>query len=86
VAVGRLILKEPGLPGVYRVRKTYLCQPIRGKAKPGHEPELEAACAYAISEVRWFDLQDVEAWDMDLQEDQITYGQVMKIREALGYI
>jgi 8-oxo-dGTP diphosphatase len=86
VAVGKLILDEPGLPGVYRVRKTYLCRPISGKAQPGHEPELGGAGDYTISEVRWFNLQDAEAWDTDLQQDQITYRQVMKIREALGYI
>lgn len=87
VVVEGLILDEPGSPGeVYRVRKTYLCRPIGGKAQPGYEPEIEAAADYAISEVRWFDLQDEEAWDEELRQDRITFRQVIKIRQALGYI
>jgi 8-oxo-dGTP diphosphatase len=86
VAVERLILDEPDLPGeVYKVRKTFLCRPIGGEARPGSEPEPQAANAYAISEVRWFDMRQVETWNEDLRRNQITFRQVLKIRDTLGY-
>ena len=86
VAVEGLILDEPGLPGeIYKVRKTFLCRPTGGEAQPGSEPEPQAANNYAISEVRWFDMRQVETWDEELRRNQITFRQVMKIREALGY-
>lgn len=86
VIVGELVLDEPGLSGeVYKVRKTYLCRPVSGEARPGIEPEEEAASSYAIVQVRWFDLRQVDAWNEDLRRDPITYRQVMTIRRALGY-
>jgi 8-oxo-dGTP pyrophosphatase MutT (NUDIX family) len=86
VAVERLLLDEPGHPdGVYKRRKTYLCRPLSGEAAPGVEPEEEAAAEYAIGEVRWFDLRRHEAWDRDLRADPITFPQLMRIRDALGY-
>lgn len=86
VEVLGLLLDEPGSPdGPYLRRKTYLCRPIGGEAKPGYEPELDAASSYAISEVRWFDMRDISGWDQLLANDPITYPQMERIREELGY-
>lgn len=87
VRVERLLLDQPAHPdGVYQRYKTYLCVPIAGRAQPGYEPEPDAARAYAISEVAWFDLRDETAWEPLLRRDSITYPQVRCIREALGYL
>jgi 8-oxo-dGTP diphosphatase len=86
VAIDRLLFDEPGHPqGAYAWRKTYLCRPMSGTANPGYEPESDAAATYSISEVRWFDLRDETDWDEDLLQDPITYPQMMRLREALGY-
>lgn len=86
VEVHRLLLDEPGSPGgPYLRRKTYLCVPIGGEPTPGYEPELEVASGYSISEVKWFDLRDTSGWDQLLTNDQITYSQMERIREELGY-
>lgn len=86
VAVERLLLDEPGVPGgVYQRRKTYLCRPLEGSPSPGQEPELEAAAEYAIVEVRWFNLGNEPSWDSHLLEDPITYPQLKRIQNALGY-
>jgi ADP-ribose pyrophosphatase YjhB (NUDIX family) len=56
IRVERLLLDEARPPGkVYRRAKTYLCSVVGGEEHPGYEPELEAAQAYAIVEVRYFD-------------------------------
>jgi 8-oxo-dGTP pyrophosphatase MutT (NUDIX family) len=86
VWVERLLLDEPAYPGgIYKRRKTYLCTPIGGRAQPGYEPEPDAAQAYAITEVAWFDLQDETSWDPLAVRDPITYPQLLRIRAALGY-
>ena len=58
---------------------------LGGEAKPGFEPEPDAAQQYGISEVRWFDLRDGSAWDEQLMNDPITYPQVRNIQIILGY-
>jgi 8-oxo-dGTP pyrophosphatase MutT (NUDIX family) len=86
VRVERLLLDWSAHPGgVYR-RKTYLCVPVAGRAQPGYEPEPDAAQAYAITEVAWFDLRDETAWDPLAMRDPITYPQLLRIRAALGYV
>jgi 8-oxo-dGTP diphosphatase len=87
VAVERLILddKVEDPIDLYRRRMTYLCRPVGGEPSPGHEPELEAAAEYAIIEVRWFDLRDEAGWDPRLLQDPITYPQLKRIQQALGY-
>ena len=86
VEIDRLLFDEPAHPdGVYRRRKSYLCRPIAGTATPGYEPEPDAAATYAITEVRWFDLQDESTWDDLLRTDPFTYPQLVRLREALGY-
>ena len=86
VSVERLILDEPEHPDeIYKWQKTYLCRPIEGIPKPGYEPEPEAAAEYSIVEVRWFDLRDEIDWGDKLLQDPITYPQLLRLREALGY-
>lgn len=85
VSVERLLIEETELGGIYQRRRTYLCKPISGNAQPGVEPETEANQHYAITEVRWFDLRDENAWDEQMKNDTITYPQVQQIRTILGY-
>jgi 8-oxo-dGTP diphosphatase len=86
VEVERLLLDEPSPEdGAYKWSKTYLCKPVGGEASPGHEPEPEAASEYAISQVKWFDLEDDSTWENKLVEDPYTYPTLQKIRKALGY-
>ncbi len=85
VTVDRLLFDDPATDGVYVRWKSYLCRPVSGTAAPGYEPEPDAAAAYAISEVRWFDLTDVSSWDDLLRADPYTYPQLVRLREALGY-
>ncbi len=87
VTITSLLMNEPDIPGgVYRFRKTYLCEPVQGEAKPGFEPEADASSLYGIVEVRWFNLRDTSGWDTDLINDTMTYGQVQQVRRILGYI
>lgn len=87
VRVDQLLFDEPCPPGaVYQWRKSYLCQPVSGLARPGYEPEPEAAASYTISEVRWFDLRDENNWGEDLHLDPFTYPQLVQLRIKLGYI
>lgn len=87
VEVEKLVIDEPGHPGgVYKRRKTYLCRPIAGIPKPGYEPEEEAAAAYSIAEVRWFDLRNENAWEKLLIRDPITYPQLKRLQEALNLV
>jgi 8-oxo-dGTP diphosphatase len=87
VKIERLLLDESGHPdGVYRWRKTFLCTPVGGHPSPGFEPELEASGRYAITEVRWFDLQEETDWGDDLLADPFTYPQLVDARVKLGYV
>jgi 8-oxo-dGTP diphosphatase len=63
VEVERLLLDEPGAPGhAYPRYLTYLCRPLAGVARPGTEPEPEAAAAYSIVATVWLDLRDAAGW------------------------
>ena len=85
VAVERLILDEDGIPlGIYKRLKTYLCRVIRGEARAGFEPEALAAQEYAISEVRWFDLNNVYKWADELNDSPFILPLMHRIRGALG--
>ena len=87
VRVERLLIVQPVFQEgrFYGRLKTYLCTPVGGEASPGYEPEPDAAQAYAISEVRWFDLRDPSGWDPQMVGDSITYPQVQRVRALLGY-
>ena len=87
VAADRLLMDEPDHPGgVYKRRRTFLCSVISGTAAPGYEPEEDAAAAYGIVEVGWFDLRDESAWPLLAKEDGITYPQLRGVQQALGYL
>lgn len=85
VQVERLLLHEAAhkVDSTYEFYKTYLCRPVSGEAKPGYEPELEAASAYAITQVKWFNLRDETDWDETLKADPITYPLLKRIYAAL---
>lgn len=87
VRVERLLL-EDHVPrrGIYSRYRTYLCTPVGGEAQPGYEPEEDAAAAYGIVAVAWFDLRDPSSWDPMVREDAITFPLLQRIRAALGYI
>ncbi len=86
IMVERLLLDEPSIPNdVYKRLKTYLCKVIKGEAKPGYEPEIEAAQNYAIVEARWFDMRDPNSWEVKLRDDPFTFPLVQRIRAILGY-
>ncbi|MDO9334390.1 MAG: NUDIX hydrolase [Dehalococcoidales bacterium] len=83
VKVKEFILDEPGAP-------TYLCEPLSGDAKPGHDPEyapeIEAAGLHGILAVRWFDLRSEATWDPALVNDPIIYLPLQRMRRKLGYL
>ena len=82
-----ILLEEPdNHSGIYRRLKTYLCEPISGKARPGSEPEPEAANHYSIIEVKWFNLRSEVDWDNLLVKDSLTYLPLQAIRQKLGYL
>ncbi|NTU85509.1 MAG: NUDIX hydrolase [Chloroflexales bacterium] len=86
VRVERLLLDEPAEPGgIYQRRKTYLCAVEAGEARPGYEPEVEAAAVYGITDVAWFDLREPGAWPPELQNERITGPLLQRLRLALGY-
>lgn len=86
IVVERLLLDEPSSPnGVYKRLKTYLCKVVKGDARPGYEPEIEASQNYAIVEVRWFNLKDPNSWESKMREDPFTFPTVQRIRAVLGY-
>lgn len=82
-----LLIDEPDIPGsVYRQLKTYLCEPIKGEAIPGLEPEPQAASHYSIVETKWFDLCSEADWGLLLANDPLTYFPLQNIRKKLGYV
>ena len=86
VSIERLLMEDVDLPqGIYQRYKTYLCRVVSGEAKPGYEPEEEAASWYAITQVRWFDLRDPVSWVGELGQDKFTLPLVQRIRSVLGY-
>jgi ADP-ribose pyrophosphatase YjhB (NUDIX family) len=86
VHVERLLCHHPAheTGKYYKFYKTYLCRAISGEAKPGYEPEPEAAALYGIVEVRWFDLWDESGWPDLIRADYITYTNIQRVREALA--
>ena len=87
VQVGQHLLDDPDIPdGTYQRLHTYLCHVLDGEARPGYEPEVEAAEDYAITAVGWLDLREPTTWDMDVRSDPITYPLLQRLRAILGYI
>jgi 8-oxo-dGTP pyrophosphatase MutT (NUDIX family) len=87
VQVERLLceMPSPHSDGFYKWYKTYLCSPLGGEPRPGHEPEPGAAGLGDIVEVAWLDLRDESGWDEAITTDSITYPQLIKVRALLGY-
>lgn len=86
VLVRHLLLDEPGVPGgIYQRMKTYLCEAVDGEARPGFEPEVEAASQYGITGVAWVDLRHPATWSELIVRDPITYPLLQRIQAALGY-
>ena len=86
VHVQHLLLDEPSTHGDgYQRRKTYVCHVVDGEARPGYEPEPDAAAAYGITEVAWFDLRQPTGWNEQLVSDPITFPLLQRIQAALGY-
>ncbi len=86
VSADRLLLDEPAQPGgVYQRHRTFLCSVVSGTAAPGYEPEEDAAAAYGIVEVGWFDLRDESGWPALAKSDSITYPQLLSAQKALGF-
>ena len=84
VVVERLLLDDAGIPGDFYQRvKTFLCRPVTGTAQPGYEPEPEAAAAYAIVAVGWWDLHDEGTWNPHIVADPLTSSVLRRIRAAL---
>ncbi len=85
VRVDRLLMEEnTGSEKVYRMVKTYLCTPISGTAGPGTEPEVRPD-EFVIEDVGWFDLRNERSWDRAVVSDYITYPQMVRVAELLGY-
>jgi 8-oxo-dGTP diphosphatase len=86
VQVRSLLMDEPDFPGgTYQRLKTYLCEPLKGEASPGFEPEPDAASFYSIVEVKWFSLRSEANWGPEITDDPITYPQLKNIRRILSY-
>ncbi|HEY9075302.1 MAG TPA: AAC(3) family N-acetyltransferase [Anaerolineaceae bacterium] len=86
VEVVRLLLDLPASQSDYYTRiKTYLCRVKGGRARPGFEPETEAARVYTIDQVGWFDLSDPSSWNPAVMDDPITFPQMQALQSALGY-
>jgi 8-oxo-dGTP pyrophosphatase MutT (NUDIX family) len=86
VEVQRLILDVEDIPesAYYRLH-TYLCAVREGKAMPGIEPEVDLPGQNTIQEVGWFDLRFPATCPALMVQDPITYPQMQRLREALGY-
>lgn len=83
VSVERLLFKEAWESDeTYQGAETYLCAPLSGVARPGSEPEVDD---YSIVDLSWFDLREEMTWDGDLLADPVTYPQVKRIQDVLGY-
>jgi len=86
VRVDHLMLDDVDIPlGSYKRLKTYLCEIVSGEARPGFEPEVEAAQTYAIAEVSWFDLRDSAQWEARLENSLFTLTLLQRVRAILGY-
>ena len=87
VNIKSLLMDESSHPdSVYRIFRTYLCEPVAGTATPGYEPEPEVAEYYSITEVKWFDLNDETDWNPEITTDPLNYNQLQSLRKKLGYL
>lgn len=86
VRVQDLLLDEPAPEGdVYQRMQTYRCEVLNGEARPGFEPEADAAALYGITGVGWFDLRAPATWNELVKRDPITFPFLQRLRRVLGY-
>lgn len=85
VRVEYLLLEDEDVGGMYQIRKTYLCHIEDGSPSPGYEPEVPVPSGYGIVETGWFSLKKPETWGEEVEQDSITYVQLIHIQEELGY-
>jgi 8-oxo-dGTP pyrophosphatase MutT (NUDIX family) len=87
VEVERFLFEAPDIPerGSNRLR-TYLCRVRGGVARPGWEPEVDGNGHQTIQDLGWFDLRQRETRDAILNEKEITYHLVQRVREELGFM
>ena len=86
VHIQTLLVDEPAPEGdVYQRMQTYQCELLSGEARPGYEPEADAAALYGITDVGWFDLRTPATWDELVQRDSITFPFLKRLRSKLGY-
>ena len=87
VNIKSLLTDEPSpADSVYYSFKTYLCEPVKGNASPGYEPEPGVADFYSITDVKWFDLHGETDRNPEITSDPITYNQMQNLRKKLGYL
>jgi len=87
VEVTRFLFETPDIPeGGYKCLRTYLCLVREGAARPGCEPEIDGDGHQTIQELGWFDLRQRETWDAMLEEEQITYYLLQRVRAELGFM
>ena len=88
VRVVKIIMEDgkTDFPGVtYQNRLTYLCRPLSNEARPGYEPESEAASRYRIAEVRWVNLKIKNEWYPLVKNDPWALPTLQRICSLLGY-
>jgi 8-oxo-dGTP diphosphatase len=87
IEVIRFLFEAPDIPdGGYNRLRTYLCRIRDGVARPGCEPEVDGDGHQTIQEIGWFNLRLRETWDAMLDEEQITYHLLQRVREDLGFM
>lgn len=85
ITIERLLLDDPAPAGdVYQRFHTYLCRPATLTARPGMEPEPEAAALYSIAAVGWYPLDEETMWNPQVVADPLTAPLLRRIRAALG--
>lgn len=87
VQVVKMVLELPEPPGgIYQLHKTYWCAPLSPleEARPGYEPEPEAAASYTIAALRWLDLGDEAGWGEEITSDRFTYPTLKALQAILN--
>lgn len=87
VEVVRFLFEAPDIPlGSYQYLRTYLCRVRSGVARPGCEPEMDSDGHQTIRQIGWFDLRQYNSWDGLLDDKQVTYRLLRRVRAELGYV
>lgn len=83
VTVERLLYDMAAEPpdGTYTRWRTYLC-----RIQSGGDPQLGHEEWAELTAIRWFDLEDPQAWSPAIGANRYLHGQLVRIQEALGLI